>query len=285
MRPRLVYVLLLCAALGAALLAVPDMRAQLRQLGGRARAAAGVPAGPQYRVILRIPEGGVTAPAGLKFFGWALFDRKTGQLIGHSDNAGTGTNYTESMIKVWIAADYLTRVTKAGNKPTQKDLTKLRSMIIHSDDDIAQDYWIADGRESVITRLNQTCGTHAGTHERRRWAATTMTPDDAARYGLCVADGRAAGAYTEQVLGWMREVTGAVGDGWEPENDTHDWHVNCLAILHDYVLTVMVRYPWTASNIPPGTDWGHQFLYFDNLETGADACKAVATQLVTVPVQ
>jgi hypothetical protein len=144
-----------------------------------------------------------------------------------------------------------------------------------------------------------------------------MTPDDAARYGLCVADGRAAGTYTDQVLGWMREVTGAVGDqvhnrsvhtgggrwgiidglppelaaeasiknGWEPENDTHDWHVNCLAILHDYVLTVMVRYPWTASNIPPNTDWAHQYLYFDNLETGADACKAVATQLVTVPLQ
>ncbi|HWB34824.1 MAG TPA: hypothetical protein VHA75_02250, partial [Rugosimonospora sp.] len=188
-------------------------------------------------------------------------------------------------------------------------------MIVNSDDTIAQHYYVADGRNSVITRLNQTCGTQATIHVSGHWSYTNMTPDDAARYGLCLADGRAAGDYTDQLLGWMREVTGGVDDqphspsghtgggrwgiidglppllqqeaaiknGWEPENDTHDWNINCLAITHDYVLTVMVRYPWTASNIPPGTDWADQYLYFDNLQPGADACKSVATQLAFTP--
>jgi hypothetical protein len=325
MRPRLVYPLLLTALLGAVLLAVPGVRHELTDLGGRARAAAGVPVGPGYELaaqkappwpILRVPEGGVTAPAGMDFFGWSLFDRKTGQLIGHSDNAATSTNYTESMIKAWIAADYLSVTAKAGKTPSQSDLTKLHDMIIHSDDTIAQHYYVADGKDSVIKRLNTTCGTHATIHTAGHWSYTNMTPDDAAHYGLCVADGRAAGKYTDQLLTWMREVEGGVDDqvhspkmhtggghwgiidglpgelaaeasiknGWEPENDTHDWNINCLAILHDYVLTVMVRYPWTASNIPPGTDWASQYLYFDNLQPGADACKSVATQLVTIPV-
>jgi len=324
MRPRLVYALLVVAVLGAALLAVPGVRHELASLGTQARAAAGVPVGPTWQLadqsappipVMRVPEGGVTTPPGLNFFGWSLLDRKTGQTIAHSDNAATATNYTESMIKVWIASDFLSRTVKAGKKPTQHDLDQLRLMIIHSDDTIAQHYYVLDGKDAVISRLNQTCGTHATIHTPGHWSYTNMTPDDATRYGLCVANGAAAGDYTAQVLGWMKAVEGGVDDqvhtprvhtggghwgiidglppqlaaqasiknGWEPENDTHDWNVNCLAIVDDYVLSVMVRYPWTASNIPPGTDWAHQYLYFDNLQPGADACRSVASQLAYVP--
>jgi hypothetical protein len=324
MRLRLVLAMFVLAALGAASLAVPAVRLKLAAVGDRARAAAGVPAdsGPQTTAqkappwpIMRVPQSGVTAPTGMDFFGWSLWDRKTGQPIGHSDNADTATNYTESMIKAWIAADFLSRTVAAGKAPSQKDLTDLRDMIIHSNDKIADHYYGLDGKDAVIKRLNNACGTHATIHESGHWSYTNMTPDDAARYGLCLGNGKAAGKYTDQLLGWMREVEGGVNEqvhnpsvhvgggrwgiidglppelvseasiknGWEPENDTHDWNINCLAITHDYVLTVMVRYPWTASNIPPGTPWEKQFLYFDNLQPGADACKSVATQLVTVP--
>ncbi len=317
MRPRLVLAALLAAALGAGLLAVPAARHHLAQLGSQARAAAGVPAEPGLRStaqkappwpVLRVPEQPVTVPAGITLTGWSLLDRRTGQLVGHSDGAATARNNVESMIKPWIAADYLTRLVKAGRQPSAKDLADLRTMIIRSDDDLADHFAHATvgslkGYEAVRIRLNQVCGVHSDTKNAKWWAYTTLTPDDAARLGLCLADGRAAGAYTEQLLGWMREVTGDVTDqhatygggrwgiidalpdilaavtsiknGWEPEIQGTVWHVNCLAITPDNALAIMVQYPWTA----PDNDWRHA----TNLADGAAACKDIAAQLVTVP--
>lgn len=317
MRPRLVFTMLLVAALGAGLLAVPTVRRELASLGGQARAAAGVPQGPSYQTVaqkappwplLRVPQQPVAVPDGITLTGWSLLDRKTGQLVGHSDNAGVAKNDVESMIKPWIAADYLSRLTAAGRQPTAKDLADLRTMIIRSDDDLADHFAHATvgklkGYDAVRIRLNQVCGLQTLTKNAKWWSYTTMTSDDAAKMGFCLASGKAAGAYTDQLLGWMREVQGAVTDqhatygggrwgiidalppiladqtsiknGWEPELEGNVWHVNCLAITPDNTLAIMVQYPWTA----PGNDF-HQAA---NLAAGADACAKITAQLVVVP--
>jgi hypothetical protein len=317
LRPRVVLGVWLAALLGAALLAFPPSRGALATAGGHARAAAGLPAaGSDLRLAaqsappaptLRVPDGGVTIPDGYSLVGWALLDRTSGKIMGGSGNAATMTNYTESMIKPWIAADYMSRTVKAGRKPSQQDLSQLRSMIIHSDNWIASRYYDLGGKDSVIRRLNQVCGLHTTIAMSGWWSYTAMTPDDAAHYGECLADGTAAGAYTSNLLTWMRQVVGGVADqpqgasahtgggrwgiidalppslasqtsiknGWEPEISGHEWHVNCLAILPGRVLTVMVRYPWTS----PTGDWRDA----DNLAAGASACKNIAAQLVYTP--
>jgi hypothetical protein len=334
MRPRVVLAVWLAALLGAALLAFPPARRALAGVAGHAAASAapsaGASAGPPASTgsgsvdspasaapaapvapapgaagqpALRVPAGGIKLPSGLNQVGWALLDRSTGRLLGGSANAATATNYTESMIKPWIAADYLSRTIAAGGEPSQYDLSQLRSMIIHSDNTIASHYYDFGGQDAVVDRLNQVCGLRTTIALSGWWSYTAMTPDDAVRYGECLADGRAAGAYTDDLLAWMREVTGSVTDqqadattgggrwgiidalppalaaetaiknGWEPETSGHEWHVNCLAILPDQVLSVMVRYPWTS----PDGGWRDA----DNLATGADACRSVAAQLLS----
>src|SRR5436309_3243886 len=50
------------------------------------------------------------------FFSWALLDRRTGSLTGSANlNA---TNNTASMVKAWIAADYLRVTVERGARPT-----------------------------------------------------------------------------------------------------------------------------------------------------------------------
>jgi hypothetical protein len=266
----------------------------------------------------QVPAGGVTKPADgtANFFGWALLDIASGKIIGSSDNADTGTNYVESMIKPWIAADYLNRLTVAGRKPTATDLTALKNMIIHSDDNIAQHYYTMTvgslaGYSAVIHRLNTTCGLTTKTTPpfTNWWSYTRMTPDDAARLGLCIANGAAAGSYTTDLLSWMNQVVGGVDDqaspapyaesvhtggghwgiidglppalaaqasiknGWEPDGGGL-WDINCLAIVGHFVLSVMVKYPWISPSAHAGN-----YRYATNLQPGADACASVARQL------
>jgi hypothetical protein len=329
-RPRVVLVIWLVALLGLALLAFPPARRALAhgrthaaaqavtgspaRTGSRADTGSPAPSGSGLRLgtqaapagaELRVPDGGVRNPSGYTLLGWALANRATGEIVGGSANAATMTNYTESMIKPWIAADYLSRTVAAGHQPSQQDLTQLRSMIIHSDNDIASHYYDLDGKDSVIRRLNQVCGLHTTVALSGWWSYTSMTPDDAVRYGECLASGKAAGGYTQDLLTWMRQVEGTVADqpadgrtgggrwgiidalpaslagqtsiknGWEPEIRGHEWHVNCLAILPGQILTVMVRYPWTSAS----DKWQDA----DNLQAGAAACRNIAAQLLAVP--
>src|SRR5690242_16193901 len=53
-----------------------------------------------------LKAGPVANPTGMYEFGWALLDRRTNQVAG-SANKDTMTNTTESMVKAWLAADYL----------------------------------------------------------------------------------------------------------------------------------------------------------------------------------
>ena len=308
MGPRTALAACLAAVLGVAVLAVPRTRSALTSFGQPSQVAAAFSAGspspsPSPLATAQImvqpaPPGptlaapadpaSIKAPGNPSFFSWAFLDRRTGSVVG-SANSATGTNTTESMIKAWIAADYLRM-----HDPSDTDRTNLRLMIIDSNDDIAEDYYRMDGTNAVVKRLISTCHLSHTTMVDGYWSRTMMTPQDAVQYGRCIGDGTAAGPkWTGWLLDVMRQVRGGVWtgpgrepvtkqggrwgiiDGLPPEiaaqtsikngftgwND--GWHVNCLAIHQDWVLNVMVR--------------------IGSEQQAANVCKAVAQQLVVTP--
>ena len=222
------------------------------------------------------------------FFGWALMDRHTGNIAG-SGNDDSGTNTTESMIKAWLTSDYLRGL--GDQQPSQSRLAELSRMIRNSDDNAAQDIYLTDGGNAVIRRLISTCGLQHTSVFNGWWSKTQVTPADAVRMGLCVADGRAAGPkWTPWVLDEMKHVQGttaaadqpdgghwgvvdalppellkdtSIKNGWTLIYADGLWHVNCLAVHPDWILAVMMRYP------------GH-----NGLQYGADVCKQVTQQLL-----
>ncbi len=298
---RLVVAMFALAALGALTLAVPTVRAHLASLGQKADGAVGVEQ-PQYALAAQaappppvLKSGPVTIDATTVFFGWALLDRKTGTVTG-SDNFQTGTNTTESMIKAWIVSDYLRQHPAASDAVQQE----LRLAIIDSNDDMAQKYYKLDGGNASIQRLISMCKLTHTTVKSGWWSMTQMTPQDAVTYGQCVADGTAAGAqWTPWVLKTMQEVRGTVDqqpadqktggghwgiidalpwdlapqasikNGWTYIYADGLWHVNCLAIVDDDVLAVMMRYK--APNNVTG------------LKVGDGICASVTSQLTYSP--
>jgi hypothetical protein len=263
--------------------------------------ALGQPAPPQPVIGTPPDPAAVKAPGYLTFFGWALLDRHTGAMTG-SANRETVSNTTESMLKVWIAADYL-RHQKAVGTAAQGELYR---MIVNSDDAIAHKYFEQNGADASITELVRLCGLRATRRPSLpdHWSYTTMSPADAVRLGQCVANGTAAGPnWTPWLLKAMREVRGGVADqqahtgggrwgiidalppataadtaiknGWTPQVYDHNWHINCLAIHPDWVLAIELRYPWTS----PDGNWQHA----TNLQPGADACRLVTQQLLVSP--
>jgi hypothetical protein len=220
-------------------------------------------------------------------FGWALLDRVTGQMAG-SPNSGRVTNTVESMIKPWIAADHLRRLAADGRRPPSDSLNELFKMIVDSNDPATEKYFQIGGGDAVTRRMARTCGLSRVMIVPTRWSETEMTPQDAARYGHCLADGRAAGPeWTAWLLDAMTKVRGDVGDGtsgavqggrwgiidglpaqhagsvsikngWTSYVD--GWHVNCLAVHPDWSLAVMLRMP--------------------SLRSAAQACEDVAQALV-----
>ncbi|GAA5177450.1 serine hydrolase [Rugosimonospora acidiphila] len=306
MRTRTLVLLCLVVAAVASVVSVPLAYAGSHSPAtpfGTAKTAS-QPKPPLPTLVIPADPNSIKAPANLDYFGWTLIDRQTGQSAG-SANAETTDSTTESMIKAWIAADYL----RHHDNPAQSDLDALNSMIIHSDDNIAQTYFVADGGESSIDELVQVCGLK-DTHEASgpvagKWSYTMMSPADAARMGLCIADNKAAGAkWTPWLLTSMKHVVGSVQDqqattgggrwgiidglpsylqsstamknGWTAQvyNDD-DWHINCLAINTGWVLAIELRYPWTS----PDGRWEDA----DNLAVGANDCAAVTKELVGVP--
>ena len=303
----MVLVTCIAALLGVALLTIPDTRAALASLGAHSRAVAAFTEGspdptPSTAQIVAQPAPPGPAlvapanpdtirPAGSpSFFSWAFLDRRTNRTVG-SANSGSGTNTTESMIKAWIAADYLRMQSQGGRTPDAGALSDLTLMIIDSNDGMAEKYYEKDGANAVVQRLIKMCGLTNTKIVPFYWARTTMTPQDAVRYGNCVGSGTAAGPqWTDWLLNTMRNVRGGVGDqvstakqggrwgiidGLPPAlaaqtsikngftGYVDGWHVNCLAIERDWVLNVMVR--------------------IGSLPSAANVCKSVAQQLVVNP--
>jgi len=223
---------------------------------------------------------------GASLFGWALLDRLSGAMAG-SPNSGRVVNTVESMIKPWIAADYLRRLAD-GRSPAADVLNELARMIVDSNDPAAEKYYQIGGGDAVVRRLIEVCRLSRVSIEPTKWSQTEMTPQAAARYGACLADGRAAGStWTPWVLDTMKKVRGEVSDqisgavqggrwgiidglpadladevsiknGWTSYLD--GWHVNCLALHRDWSLAVMLRMP--------------------SLRSAARACEDVARALV-----
>ena len=234
------------------------------------------------------------------FMSWALLDRKTGESAGSANLAVTST--TESMIKIWIVADFLRRSAEAGREPPAEELAMASTAIRDSDDTAAQRLFNRGGGAPVIGRLISTCGlieTKAVVPPGSSvvwWSYTQMSARDAVRMGACVADGRAAGPrWTAWVMAEMAQVRGTaeakdqfatrgggrwgiidglpqpilaqgvgIKNGWTLHAADGTWHVNCLAVSPAWVLAVLIKYPGKYG-----------------LQYGANTCKQVAQQLVT----
>jgi hypothetical protein len=232
------------------------------------------------------------------FLAWAALDRTTGARV-NSANA-TDTSSTESMIKVWIVADYLRRATEQGLAPSEERLRDARLAIRHSHNGAAQRLYVAGGQDDVVDRMIEICGltdTYIPEGGSGWWSRTEMSAIDAVRLGECVADGAAAGPeWTDWLLTEMQQVVGTTADedqrpeedfeggrwgvikglpaeaadrgvsiknGWTRIGRDSSWHVSCLAITDGWVIAVMVRYPAEYS-----------------LDYGAERCASVARQLL-----
>jgi hypothetical protein len=239
----------------------------------------------QYRLAAPADPNKVVVP-GLRSVAWAFIDRYLPAFVGAGSK---GTFTVESMIKPWIAADYLRRLAERGRKPSQSAVRLLTLMIVDSNDPVAEQYFQAGGGDPVILRLKTVCGLSRVVAVPGKWSFTELTASDAARYALCLADGRAAGPqWTGWLLSTMRAVRGGVNDqrsgeveggrwgiidglpaslastvaiknGWTSYVD--GWHVDCLAIHDRWVLVAMV--------VRPGS-----------LSGAAQACASIAKQLV-----
>jgi Beta-lactamase enzyme family len=210
------------------------------------------------------------------FFAWALLDRNTNTITG-SANYTSATSSTESMIKAWISSDYLRQLGNA--QPPGDKLALLTRMIRDSDDNAAEIIYDLDGSDAVAQRMIKICGLTETSIFDDWWSRTQVSARDAVRLGACVADGRAAGPkWTGWILNEMRQVRGegrfgiidalqpdvasrtSIKNGWTIVGD--DWHLNCLAIVDQYVLAVLTRYP---------SELGVRY--------GAGVCRDIATQL------
>jgi hypothetical protein len=234
------------------------------------------PAAPELTApLLRAAPVKVSSPG---FWSWALMDRRTGELATAA-NAST-THVTASMIKAWLAADYLRRAAERNTTPNSSTMHQLSIMIRDSDNNAASFFYRANGEEATIGRLISTCGL-TDSKPAIDWAQTLVSARDATRLGACVGDGRAAGAkWTEWLLNEMRNVRGtgrfgiitvlpaevaaktSIKNGWIAKSDGK-WHVNCMAIGPDWVLSVMTVYPASKG-------MGH----------GIDICESVTQQLM-----
>ena len=268
--------------------------ALLAGCGGPAPDASATPSPtpPAFRLVAP-PDPDQLTVEGAKFSSWALLDRRTGAITGTS-NRTTGRNTVESMIKPWIVSDYLRREAEAGRQPTPAVLDELTLVIVDSNDPLAEKYYQLGGGDELVQRLEDTCGLSDVEIEPDKWSLTELSAVDAVAYGLCLADGRAAGAaWTDWVRSAMRLVRGSVDDqvsgaveggrwgiidalpadvaarvsiknGWTSYFD--GWHVNCLAIDTDWILVVMMRRSGT-------------------LAKAAEGCATIARGLVPTPAE
>ncbi|GGK21346.1 hypothetical protein GCM10010124_12310 [Pilimelia terevasa] len=209
---------------------------------------------------------------------WAMLDRRSGRVFG-STGLST-TNRTASLMKAWIAADYLRRRAAAGETPTAARMEQLSRMIRDSDNEAAIALYEAVGNLESGRRMMRLCGLTDG-EPSGDWSVVQLSARDIARLGGCIAGGRAAGpTWTGWLLDEMRAVRGvgdfgvrdaftgrtragiAIKNGWVVREDTGLYEVNCLAIGDRWSVGVVTRYP---------AELGHDY--------GAGLCKKVGAAL------
>jgi hypothetical protein len=218
--------------------------------------------------------------AGDTWLSWALMDRRTGQVWGSSTM--DEPTWSASMIKAWLAADYLRRAG-AMSPPMRRTL---EFMIRDSDNAAANQLYALDGGQASIRRLISICGLTNSSPNPVGWAVTNVSARDSVRMGDCIASGKGAGPqWTPWLLDLMRGVRGegdfgirdalpstqaamvAIKNGYEDFAADGLYHVNCLAIGDLWVMAVMQQYE-------PQSTWD------PDLARGAQRCTQVATQLL-----
>ncbi len=203
---------------------------------------------------------------------WALRELNTGVVVG----GGTLRTTAESMVKGWLAVDFL---ASRESRISAADEARVTRMIRASEDRAAQTLYLRLGGDASITRMIRTCGLRDTAIHPDWWSKTTMSATDASLLGQCVVRGPGLSPrWRDKLLDLMRSVDPgdafgipeapalagrrpAVKNGWTRHGDW--WTVNCLAIWDHWVLAVLVHYP----------DRGDEHRY------GAEVCKTVAQQL------
>ncbi|HEX5596285.1 MAG TPA: hypothetical protein VFX61_09755 [Micromonosporaceae bacterium] len=195
------------------------------------------------------------------WWGWAILDLRTGKISGSKNMTETST--TASMIKAWVAADYLRRAAEAGKTPSNARLDQLTKIIRDSNNEHTEAIYTELGRLASIDRLFDICElTDSSPSPQGGWSRTQLSPRDTARMAGCIADGRAAGPeWTEWLLKEMRLVRGtgdfgirqafptevrktiAIKNGWVDRTAEQEMHISCLAIGDGWTMGVLTRYP------------------------------------------
>jgi hypothetical protein len=219
------------------------------------------------------------------FYSWDVLDRRTGARYGSENH--NKTTFSESMIKAWIAADFLNLQAKKGVTPDARRTDQLVRMIRDSHNGAAESLWLASGGDASTRRLISVCGLVDTRVYPAWWSQTYISARDSVTMGECIANGTAAGPmWTPWLLNEMRNVRGtveeqpnggrwgiidalppdvaatvAIKNGWTRHKD-NTWNVNCLAIHDDWIMAVMSDYS------------GRGLAY------GANLCATIAAQIL-----
>ena len=197
----------------------------------------------------------------VEFLSWAVLDRRSGAITGSPNLAAPSD--TMSMIKAWLAADFLRLADERGQPPSSARLRQLSIMIRDSDNAAAETVYGLVGGRASIERLVRICGlTESRPYHRPYWSNTVVSARDTVRMGACLADGRGAGRrWTGWLLSEMRRVRGtgdfgvrtalpddvaatvAIKNGWLLRDEDGLWHISCLAVATDWAISVLARYP------------------------------------------
>ncbi|WP_196279188.1 hypothetical protein, partial [Catellatospora vulcania] len=250
-------------------------------------AQAAVPAQPgppgieHARILTAANAGDLIKITTSGWYSWALMDRTTGEIVGSKNMHET--NMTASMIKAWLAADYLRRSAEAGRTPSAARMAEIRVMIRDSENGPASTLWNELGGRATITRLISICkltDSAAGPD----WSKTQLSARDTCRIAHAIGTGTAAGpTWTDYLVREMRAVRGygnfgirrafpaaeqpkiAIKNGWVWRGAPYGFYnVNCLALGDDWTMAVLNRYSSGGETV------------------GANIAKSVATQLRTL---
>ncbi len=214
------------------------------------------PTPPAFDLASFDPAKLVTITAG-GWHGWALTDRSTGKTIG--SKTFMENSRTCSMIKVWLASDYLRVAAEAGKTPSTAKLSAISRMLRNSENAPASDIFDELGKVTFV-RLKDMCQL-ADFVPGTSWGGCKMSPRDVCKLSSSAAAGITAGPkWTEWLLNEMRNVKVgtwgiraafpapqraglAIKNGWDVTTATQERHMNCLAVTEKWALTVMTRYP------------------------------------------
>lgn len=215
------------------------------------------------------------------WYSWAIMDTRTGELYGSKNMHET--QRTASMIKAWIASDYLRRQAEAGRTPTAYWLGQVAAAVQKSDNNAASNVWGQVGRGASTNRMISMCNLKDSSSSDN-WSDTRLSAYDTAKLAACIDSGEAAGAkWTPWLLTKMRTIilgdfgirkafpadvakTIAIKNGWidRRSQSPQVYTVNCLAIGEHWTMGVMTNSPLAAHS---------------NETYGAGVCKQVAAAL------